>query len=86
MPDLESSLCVRQRNHLREVFVAASEVRLSKYVQIVQDVKVSRVGDGWIVLQAYNMLVEITRSYQNLTPSHNIPHCIGGRAEGRRDL
>jgi len=47
VPDLESSLCVRQRNHLREVFMAATEV--------------SRVGDGWIVLQAYNMLVEITR-------------------------
>jgi len=47
VPDLESSLCARQRNHLREVFMAASEV--------------SRMGDGWIVLQAYNMLVEITR-------------------------
>jgi len=47
VPDLESSLCVRQRNHLREVFMAATEV--------------SRAGDGWIVLQAYNMLVEITR-------------------------
>ena len=29
MPDLESSLCARQRNHLREVFMAASEVELS---------------------------------------------------------
>jgi len=47
VPDLESSLCVRQRNHLREVFMAASEV--------------SRAGDGWIELQAYNMLVEISR-------------------------
>ena len=26
VPDLESSLCARQRNHLREVFMAASEV------------------------------------------------------------
>ena len=29
VPDLESSLCARQRNHLREVFMAASEVELS---------------------------------------------------------
>jgi len=47
VPDMESSLCARQRNHFREVFLAAGEV--------------SRLGDGWVILQAYNLLLEISR-------------------------
>ena len=34
VPDLESSLCALQRNHLREVFMAASEVHI-QHVQLV---------------------------------------------------
>ena len=56
VPDLESSLCARQRNHLREVFMAASEVELS-YPVIFLLIPIN------ITLLYYNVL----QCYINLT-------------------
>ena len=41
------------------------------------------MGDGWIVLQAYNMLVEITRFDQS-NPIITFAYYKGGRAEVRQ--